>query len=273
MKLCVSARQELPYIDWAEEIIFEYKDRKAIPDYIDKYPGKTIILQYFDMYDDFDWDEIKRYNALAMGNFILSINNLLFAEVCKAEEIKFYFAYPITSYDELTAALAMGSIYVRLGGPLFFDMDYIHQHFPEARIRIAPNIAYDDGYFRENGISGTWIRPEDIMMYAPYVEAIEFFNDADQKKEQALIRIYWTERKWLGKLNMIITNLGSEGINRMIPSDVTEHRLNCRQVCRARRACHICYRALSLANEDRVQAYKDTKDQGLLIQAEETTEE
>ena len=266
MKLCVSARQELPYIDWAEEIIFEYKDRKAIPDYIEKYPEKTIILQYFDVYEEFDWDEIKRYNALAMGNFIMAISNIFLAENCKQEGIKFYFAYPITSYDELSAALDMGSYYVRLGGPLFFDIEYVHRHFPEAKIRLLPNIAYDDGYERSDlGMAGTWIRPEDIMMYDPYVETVEFYNDADLKKEQALIRIYWTERYWPGRLDMIITNLETNAVNRMIPSEVTEHRLNCRQVCRARRSCHICYRALVLANEARIQAYKDAKDEGRLI--------
>lgn len=258
MKLCVSARQEPKYLDWAEEIIFEYKDREGIFDFIQKFPDKTIILIAYNE-EDLDWAEIQKYNILTKEKFILALNNFYLVNTCKEQGIKFYFGYPITSYDELTAALAMGSYYVRLGAPLFFDMDYIKTHFPEAKIRLIPNVAYDDFYFRENGIPGTWIRPEDIRMYDPYAEVIEF-NDANLMKERALIRIYWEERYWPGDLQMIITNLNAEGVNRFIPSEVTEKRLNCRQICKARRHCKICFNALFLANETRLQQYKDLKD-------------
>ena len=56
-------------------------------------------------------------------------------------------------------------------------------------IRAIPNIAYDDGLPREDGVCGKWIRPEDIDTYAQYVAAIEF-KDCDIKKEQALYRVY-----------------------------------------------------------------------------------
>ena len=253
MKLCVQARQEHKYLDWASEIIFEYRDREAIPDFIEKYPGKTFILTCYNQ-EDLDWDEIQGYALLAEDNFLLALNQLKFIQPCKEQNIRFYLGYPITSYDELNIVLELGSEYVRLGAPLFFDMDNIKKCFPTARIRAIPNIAYDDNYPRKNGICGTWIRPEDIKLYDDYIETIEF-NDADLIKEKALIRIYWEERKWPGDLKLLITNLNAEGVNRMIQSDVTEARLNCRQKCMSQKNCHICTRALQLANPDLIQEY------------------
>lgn len=258
MKLCVQARQDPKYIKWASEIIFEYRDRAAIPDFFKNYPDHTIILTCFESKEDIDWNQLEEFAKLGKGEkFLLRIRDLRLIEPCILHNILFYFAYPITSYDELNVALSLGSYYVRLGAPLFFDLDNVKKYFPEARIRAIPNVAYDDAYPRENGVAGTWIRPEDITIYEDYIDAIEF-NDADLAKERALIRIYWTEREWPGDLRTLITNLQYDGVNRMIHSDVTEARLNCRQRCMAQHNCHICYRALQLANEELIAAYRDT---------------
>jgi len=255
MKLCLSARQEPQYLDWAHEIIFEYRDRKIIPDFIEKYPEKTIILTHFN-FEDLDWDELKVYSVLSKNNFLLATNNIKIIDDCKQNQIRFYLAYPICTYDELSTVLDLGSEYVRLGAPLFFDLDNVKKYYPQAHIRLVPNIAYDDGYPREDGIVGTWIRPEDLNMYEPYAEVIEF-NDIDPHKERALINIYWETRKWSGPVALLITNFNAPGINRMIPPEFTEKRLNCRQVCKARNSCHLCYRILQLADEERLTKYKE----------------
>lgn len=256
MKLCVSARQESKYLDWAHEIMFEYRDRKAIPDYIEKYPDKTFILKCF-WQEDIDWQELKNFSILAKSNFLLALNQIDLIQECKEFDIRYYLAYPINSYDELTAVLGIGSEYVRLGAPLFFDLDNVKRVFPEAKIRLIPNIAYDDIYTRPNGVAGTWIRPEDLMMYDSYAEIIEF-NDANTVKEGALIRIYWEDRQWPGDLRMLITNLQYSGDNSLIPSEITEARLNCQQKCMSRKNCHICTRALQLASPQLIQNYADS---------------
>lgn len=252
MKLCLQARQEPKYLDWADEIIFEYRDKDSIPDYMNKYPDKTIILKCYNR-EKIDWHKIASFKK---EKLLIATNNLINVEKCKELKLKFYLVYPICSYDELNAVLDLGSEYVRLGVPLFFDMDHIKEYYPKAKIRLIPNIAYDDVYQRANGISGTWIRPEDLNMYEDYAEVIEF-NDADLSKERALTRIYWSEKEWSGELKTLITNLNSPGVNRMIQSQVTEARLNCRQKCMSHHNCHICFRALQLANEDLLISYRD----------------
>lgn len=44
MQFCLSSRLPLHVLRKADEIKVEYRDRKSIPDLINKYPGKTIIL-------------------------------------------------------------------------------------------------------------------------------------------------------------------------------------------------------------------------------------
>ena len=264
MKLCLSARQDPKYLDLADEIIFEYRDREAIPRYMEKYPEKTIILTCFEPIDEIDWEQLHDFNILAKDkHFMLRIIDLQLINTCIANEILYYFAYPITSYDELNVVLSMGTYYVRLGASLFFDLDNIKKYYPEARIRAIPNIAYDDAYLRGNGVSGTWIRPEDLMMYDKYIDVIEF-NDINTKKEQALVRIYWQDRNWPGDLRTLITNLQYSGINRLIPSEVTVKRLNCRQRCMSQKNCHICTTALQLANPSLLNEYKEALESNSL---------
>lgn len=255
MKICLSSQQDAKYLERIDEIKFDYNDRHLILTYIDNYPNTTIILKCALNNQDIDWDEIKDLNYRAKENFILSIVDPQLIPICKEHNIKFYLNYPITSYDELSAVVEMGSYYVQLGAPLFFDLDNVKKFYPNIKIRFIPNVAYDDLYIRKNGITGTWIRPEDLKLYEEYGEAIEF-EASNVKRERALYRIYIEEHKWPGDLEMIITGLNHPAVNRIILSETSEKRLNCRQICKSSKNCHICERALSLADVDKLEAYK-----------------
>ncbi len=253
MKLCVQAYQPKNYIDMAEELIFEYKDRNNIEEIFKKYPDKNIILTCI---NNINWDEIEQINKLINNKLIIKVYSVQSGLICKERNLKFFFGYAITSYDELNSVLSMGVEYVRLGAPLFFSMDHIKQYFPTAKIRLVPNVAYGDLYPRENGIVGTWIRPEDIMMYKDYASTIEF-NNVDLQQERALVRIYIQERAWPGDLELIISDINYPGVNRMIDSEFTDRRLNCQQKCQMSGHCHICQRWLDLADPELIAEYRD----------------
>jgi hypothetical protein len=122
------------------------------------------------------------------------------------------------------------------------------------KFRHTPNVAYNDGLPRENGVSGTWIRPEDLVLYENYIDVIEF-EKCDREQEQTLFRIYMEDKKWDVIIKLLIANLDYEGTGRMIPKEFGEKRLNCRQACEQGGACTICWRTLKLADPDRVEAY------------------
>ena len=207
MKVCLNSRCEKKYLQQADEIKVEYRDRKALLDIVDDYPDKTIILQV-----------------------------------------------PYQSAYQLQAVKAMGACYVRLGETLFFNIKKTAA--VGVPIRVIPNIAYIDGLPREDGVCGTWIRPEDIHLYEDYVAAMEF-EDCKPTKEQALFRIYTQQKEWPGDLGLLITNFNHLGLNRLILPEVGEKRLDCRHICQLGGHCRICYRAMDLANKEDLTDYAE----------------
>lgn len=118
---------------------------------------------------------------------------------------------------------------MRLGAPLFFQMDAVKKiGIP---VRAVPNLAYLSDLPYGDGICGTWIRPEDMETYEPYIEVIEFEGCSIQQ-EQALYRIYMEEHEWPGYLDTLLTNFHQENVsNRLIHGDLAKSRLNCGQRC------------------------------------------
>lgn len=258
MKVCLNSRCAKKYLEKADEIKVEYRDRKALLDIVDEYPEKTIVFQipYFvnDEENDINWDNLKLANQLLRGQLIICCFSYVEAYKCRDNGIKFYFGFPLQSYYQLRAAKNLGVCYARLGEGLFFDMKTVKN--VGVPIRAIPNIAYIDGLPREDGVCGTWIRPEDLDLYKEYIETIEF-EDCLPKKEQALYRIYMEQKEWPGDLGLIITNFNHLGLNRLILPEVGEKRINCRQICQSRGTCHICYRAMDLANKEDLTEYAE----------------
>ena len=258
MKYCLHSRLTDEYLQKANEIKVEYRDRKTIPDLIEKYPKAIIILEEDLAGEQFDWKEIDLWNKLAQGRLIICLAAIYNAEQCKKYNVKFYVGYPVKTLYELNGLKNLGVCYVRLDAPLFFRMNVVKA--AGVPIRLIPNLAYGDGLPREDGVCGTWVRPEDIDIYDAYVDVVEF-TDCDINKEQALYRIYAEQKVWPGELGMIITNLNYSASNRMILPEVAEKRLNCGHKCQENERCKICYRALSLANRDLIKDYVDTSNQ------------
>ena len=251
MKFCLNARQTNSYLEKADEIKVDFKDRNSIPELTEKYPGKIIILmQYVD--DELNGDDLATWKILTKDHFMVCLSNLAYVEDMKRLEIPWYWGFPVSSYYVLRALKELGACYVRLDAPLFFDLPNVKKL--GVPIRMVPNIAYNDGIERVDGVCGTWVRPEDIDAYAEYVDAVEF-EDCDQKKEQAMYRIYAEDKSWPSDLGLLITNLNHAGTNRMIGSDYSLRRINCGQRCQEGNGCTICYRLLYLANPKLIKDY------------------
>lgn len=116
--------------------------------------------------------------------------------------------------------------YLFLGAPLSFNLNKIKTKY-KIPIRLCPNLAYDAYIPRDNGIYGTWIRPEDVEIYADFVDVLEFVCD-NLTTESALLRIYQEQKYWPGNLNLLLTNLNVNVDNRVIPEDIGKIRANCR---------------------------------------------
>ena len=252
MKCCLNSHQSAEYLKKADELKIKYKDRHKIIDFIENYPDKTIILDMRGYDGLIAWDDIKRYKIMTKNNFVIALNSLEDISFCKKENIKFYWNFPITTFYDLKALKDLGVEYALIESPLFHNIK--EAALIGVKLRVVPNVAYYAFIPRADGVCGSWIRPEDLQLYESYIHIIEF-EDCDLKKEQALFRIYMEQKAWSGDLGMLITNLNHLGVNRMIPTELTEKRMSCGQRCQSGNHCKLCYRYLGLANPDLLQAY------------------
>lgn len=256
MKFSLHARtSSVLYLKKADEIVIEYRDRKAIPDYAKKYPSACLVVE---VTPDTRWEitEIKDYSILSKGKLTLCLPDLRdprLAEL-KAAGIPFFWGYTITTFWELAAAVDTGVSQVRIGAPIFFDTERLKRF--DVTKRLCANIAHDGYMPNVDGIPGAWMRPEDVDSYEGIIDIIEF-ADCKDHKEEALYRIYAEQKHWPGRVDMIISNINTEAYNRMIPPQFAEARKTCRQRCVAGDACRICYHLLHLADPELLKPYKE----------------
>lgn len=130
-------------------------------------------------------------------------------------------------------------------------------------LRLTPNKAYEEYIPRENGIAGQWIRPEDLDLYDSPNNICEFriFDiplDGGNPLiyEQTLLDIYKNQKRWNGRLNQIIKDIGIDNLNSTVNEYIGGQRLNCRQICQLDR-CHYC--ELALKYDEILLKYKQNK--------------
>lgn len=244
MKYCMSGRQPISILKKVNEVRMHYVDKDRIIDYIEALPDKTIILE-IPKEASINWDLYKAYASKV--DFILCLADLATAQQCKSNGIKFFWGYPINTYYELQSLLKLEPCYLYLGAPLCFDLPRVKE-ITDIPIRLIPNVAYDGYIPRDNGVCGQWIRPEDVNEYEKYVDVLEFDTN-ELQREAVLLHVYKDTQKWMGNLNLLITNLGVDVDNRAISPDLVKARVSCGQRCMSHGTCHLCSYALKYSPE------------------------
>ena len=247
MKYCLRSRLPARFLRQADEIKVDFRDRATIPDLAHTYPDKTLIL--FPPTDDstYDWNEITRFDHLANHNLVLNCANIPVANKAKELGLRFFLALEAQSYWDLEGMIKLGAEYAYVGIPLFFDLE--HSLDFDIKLRAIPTVAYNHTLPHSDGVCGQWIRPEDVNNYEGYIEVFEF-EPCSVQREQTLFKTYALDKHWSTRLDLLVEDLGSPAINRMIPPDLAERRINCRQRCMSGGACHLCWTYFKLANSD-----------------------
>ena len=266
MNFMISCRQPLPVLKKASEIKVDYIDKDRIIDLVDpdnSFTGDINI--YITNPKIIDWNFLKKYSQIF--NIVLAVADTSMIQVCKQQGFKCYWMYPITSYWELKGLLNLKVDEVLLDAPLYFDLQNVRYICGDnVEIRLVVNKCFNDYMDRQDGIEGTYIRPEDIDIYSQYVQHFEFESNNDLNKELTLLKIYSQQKSWPGNLNLLLENLKVNIDNRGLSLvEFGEKRINCGQICQLNR-CHHCRRTFSILNTiganaeeilERIQKYKD----------------
>ena len=127
-----------------------------------------------------------------------------------------------------------------------FELDKVSVvvHNAGARVRIFPNVAQCSTEYTKD-LKKFFIRPEDTLVYEPYVDTYEFFGE--DRKLCTYLRIYKEHQEWFGLLNEIIIGFNSDLDNRFIIPRFPEMRLRCGKRCLKDGTCKICDRIEELS--------------------------
>jgi hypothetical protein len=257
-------RQPTSVLKKADEIKVLSEDYKKIPDYAENLADKTIILEWGKV-NDAAIEIFNLYDRM-FENFYIALKDLKSVKKLNDAGIKWYWDFPITSYYELNTILADGPAYVLLGAPLTFDIDKVSKIVKDVQIRIVPNLAKPEYLSNsknwEATILSSWIRPEDIDLYADASVCEFYVPDMSLTKETALFDIYKDKKVWNGNLNLLFTNFGFDIDNKNLNiTDIGRMRYYCGQKCLSGYPCHVCHQAFLLA--------KKIHDEGYFVKPEQ----
>ena len=192
-----------------------------------------------------------------MCDFILCIQDLKLVPTCQSYGIKYYWYYPVNTWYELSALVRLQPCYLLLNAPLTFELDKI-QKKTDIPLRMVPNLAFDAYIPRENGIRGSWVRPEDIGVYEEWISVFEFITE-EMAQERTLLHVYKDNGTWPGNLNLLFTNFNVNVDNRAIPDELGRVRATCGQRCMVNGTCHFCDTSIQFATTLRKKHYEDKR--------------
>lgn len=218
-------------------------------------PEASYVLWIQDNITEEEWDKVYQYYIMTQKRFKVCLGNMII-EPCRKRGIPFYFEYPIQYGYEAEALIhGVGVCAIRIAGELAHNLDFVNT-FP-VEVRVCPYKAYAPWNYKP--IVGGWFRPEDLEKIEA-IDVCEIIN-IDNRKGQALYRIYAENHEWPGELYMLVDDIQDKTIyNRMIPPEFQERRSNCRMRCQSGGHCHYCETLTYLANPNLLRPVKEKID-------------
>ena len=182
--------------------------------------------------------------AICLDNGFIHESDLL--KELRQNNIKYYFFTPAKDWDSLYGLISLGVSDVFVTEEMGFSLAAIHTITAAAgvQIRCFPNVAQSS--WREgNSFKKFFIRPEDVKIYEPYVDVLEFFGAGN--REETYFNIY-QKQEWFGDLSEIIIGLDKKVDNRCIVDFFGDRRTKCEKRCLKGKPCNICDRCAELAD-------------------------
>lgn len=254
MHLCVDYQKDLSFLAELEEITIDYNNQKkdTLLEFLEDYKDKRINIRIKDPknFDITIFESIKRdyphYNIVLL--FTEPKDPLVkkaLKDVRESEiRIPYFFALVACNWDVLIGLVKQTPCDIYIGENLGFEIDSVASvlHLLGIKVRAYANVAQTS--WTDEGIPDIkkfFIRPEDLQLYSPYIDIIEFYA---MDRLETYYRIYFIDKKWLGNLNELIIDFKEPIPNNFVS---LESRLTCGKRCLKGKPCQVCERAVDLA--------------------------
>ena len=256
MKYCYrfsnKIREELAQADEIKIFYAPGQGQELIP-FIEKYSDKVISLNVRDPRDFFIQQEEKVLRAIVekyadvkivvcfgINSVARELDAELKENILKLAPIPFYFDTVICDWETLHYYLELGVQQICIAEQLGFELPAVKKICDAYKvgIRAFPNVA-QGRISTTDGLKKFFIRPEDIDIYAEYIDTFEFWGPDDR---QATYRKIYEKREWYGDLSEIIFGLKISLDSRTIIPVWASTRTDCGRKCLQGKRCSICER-------------------------------
>lgn len=166
--------------------------------------------------------------------------------VLEESGLPYYFQKIIIDIDEFHYFLNSNVTDIVIGGNLGFYVKFLSNFAKEKSISLRAIVNVCQTNSVVGSFKGFFIRPEDIDIYANYIDTFDF--DDSKSPIETLYEIYTRDKKWYGKLNELIMNYKGEEDSRYILPTFAEIRCGCKRRCLYdyNHICKICDRLADL---------------------------
>lgn len=255
MRYCLKYTNLCKNLSKADEIQIQYIEDRGLLKFLEKFAAQRIILALESFLPDSELGKlIAIHNQYPEYNFAVAFKNLDTCNFAKLAEtgISFFVREPCQDWETFHYLLSIGVSDINISGPLAFELNKVaaKQAFDRpVIIRVTPNITQSLRGTTDDLIK-FYIRPDDLDLYEPYVDVIEF---AGLDKQDAFFDIY-KRKLFIGNLNQCIYNFNEQVDNKGLTSLFGERRLNCGQQCIKGGHCRRCYdmKAISIPTAEKV---------------------
>lgn len=233
-----------------EEIIIKLKhDHIKIAAFLREHSNQRIIIDCLDEIDVKEILQMKEANS-DLNNYVIliSLNEKECIAKLKEAHIPFFTDYHCNSWSALHGLIKEGVSDIYITDGLGFELDKVSIICKKANVKIRAycNVCQSD-WRKTDTFQTFFIRPEDIDLYAHYVDVFEFFGDIKRVPADTLYEVYAKQKKWFGPLKEIILGFNSNLDSRYVSPNFATKRFRCGLSCLKGGSCAMCYHMEALA--------------------------
>lgn len=261
MKYCLPYIKNFKYMEELDEVIIPYQTEqdaeflRAVLEFTENKFNGTIIINIEDTTAFREAGSIKFFEELksekVLENFKLRFtahykeHEDLYKGL-KAAEIPFFFEKYVKDWDAFDFFKKLGVSDMYIVETLAFELDKIGAQADVSGISIRCFANVCQSSVRDhNPLKSFFIRPEDVSIYEPYVDVIEFYGSLNI--QEVMYKVYAKDKKWFGPLQEIIIGFEHDLDSRFILPIYARTRLKCGKRCLKGQRCSICEKVVDVA--------------------------
>ena len=262
MRYCLPYIKNFKYMDELDEVIIPYKVGedadflKAVLEFTENKFNGTIIIHIEDSSSFKNTGSMKFFEEIksegVLTDFKLRFSNHIGEDAdlydgLKNAEIPFFFEKYVKDWDMFDFFKNLGVSDMYIVEALAFELDKIGAQADVLGISIRCFANVCQSSVRDhNPLKSFFIRPEDIDIYASYVDVIEFYGDYNI--QEVMYKVYAKDKKWFGPLQEIIIGFDCELDSRFVMPIYARTRLKCGKRCLKGQRCGICDKIMIVAD-------------------------